>query len=693
MANLQKLFNPGSIAVVGASQEPGKVGNVITKNLIELGYAGKTFFVNPKHDKIYGQPSYKSLGEIAEEIDLAIIVLPAKIVVPVIREASDHVKNFVVISAGFSETDEEGRGREDDLKRLAVEKDLNILGPNCLGFIIPKLGLNASFAGGMPKAGNISFVSQSGALAVAIMDIARKENIKFANIISVGNKMQIDEAEILEYLAQDGDTKVIGMYLEGIKNGPRFIEAARKISKIKPVIIIKAGKTEKAQQAISSHTGALAGSDGIMDAVFEKTGILRAENLEDLFALIELISNTDAPESNKVAVVTNAGGPGVLTTDAFGGKEIELGDLDEKVKEELRAFLPAESSVANPVDLLGDAMEDRYAQALEVLDSAGDIGALVCVLTPQDQTPVDGIADRIIAFKKKTDKLVAAIFIGGERVEKGIAKLRENGIPNFSFPDLAVRAIDDYYVWNRRRTAGGSEGKTDEGAPAIDAGRQEKVRAIIGKARQEGRGALAFPEAREIMAMYGIKTPDVANIAPGDGLPEDIGFPAVMKVDSDKVLHKTDKQGVVLNIRDRQELDRTYARMAADFPGEKFIIQPMLSIKTELIAGVKIDGIFGPIIVYGLGGIYTEVLKMVDFLVAPADVREAKASVLQSKIKFLFEKTRGQNPYDADGFARILFGLSELAREAEEIKELDINPLAVYNDGKEALAIDVKIII
>lgn len=692
--NLENLFNPKSIAIVGASQETGKVGNVITKNLIDLGYGGKTFFVNPKHDKIFEQISYQRLEDISEKVDLAIIVLPAKVVVPVIRQASERVKNFVVISAGFSETDEEGRKREEELHDLAKEKNLNILGPNCLGFIIPKLNLNASFAGGMPRAGNISFVSQSGALAVAIMDIARKENIKFSNIISVGNKMQIDEAEILEYLAKDSDTKVIGMYLEGIKNGAKFIAVAQKVAKIKPVIIIKAGKTKKAQQAISSHTGALAGSDDIMEAVLAKAGVLRAENLEELFSLIELIANTDAPKDNQVAVITNAGGPGVLTTDAFGGKKIELADLDEAIKSQLREFLPAESSVSNPVDLLGDAREDRYMQALDVLGAMPNIGTLLCVLTPQDQTPVDRIVAEIIKFKQKSNKTVATIFIGGERIENGVAKLREQNIPNFSFPDLAVRAVDQYYSWSADRIEKTIEASIETSIEAsVGVDRQQKVSEIIKKAQKEKRGALSFPEACEIMAMYGIKTPRVVNISAGEDLPTDIEFPVVMKVDSDKVLHKTDKQGVILNIKNQAELIEKYAQMTANFPGEKFIIQPMLSIKTELIAGIKIDEIFGPIIVYGLGGIYTEVFKMVNFLVPPLNIQAVKNSLLQSKIKFLFEETRGQKPYNLAEFSAVLLGLSELAREVVEIKELDINPLVVYNDGKEALAIDVKIII
>ena len=691
--SLEKLFNPQSIAIVGASQERGKVGNVITKNLIELGYAGKVFLVNPKHDKIFDHRSYKRLDDIVEKVDLAIIVLPAKIVVPVIREASARIKNFVVISAGFSETDEEGRAREEELKKLAEEKNLNILGPNCLGFIIPKLKLNASFAGGLPKAGNISFVSQSGALAVAIMDIARKENIRFSNIISVGNKMQVDESGILEYLAGDKDTKVIGMYLEGIKDGKKFIEAAQKVSQIKPIVILKAGKTEKAQKAISSHTGALAGSNEIMQAVFEKTGILQANNLEEFFSLLELVSVADAPANNKVAVITNAGGPGVLTTDAFGGKEIEIANLSEETKNGLREFLPAESSVENPVDLLGDAMEDRFEKALAVLGKEKEIGTILCVLTPQDQTPVRKITEKIVGFAKSDEaakKIVATIFIGGERVEKEIAWLREHEISNFSFPEQAVNTIDAYYGWAKRQ----ADLKSAKIKPeSRDKKRMEKMSAIIAKTRKEKRAALSFSEAQSVMELYGIKTPKTLNVGPDDSLSTEIEFPAVMKVDSDKVLHKTDKQGVILNIKNKEELDRGYAQMRNNFPEENVIIQPMLKIKTELILGIKRDSIFGPIVVYGLGGIYTEILKMVNFLVPPATEIEIENQLRESKIRFLFEKTRGQESYNIKEMAKILSGLVRLAEESPEIQELDINPLLVYNDGKEAMAVDVKIII
>ena len=687
MSNLNNLFNPQSIAIVGASQDRGKVGNVITRNIIELGYAGKIFLVNPKHEKLFDHRSFKSLTDITEKVDLAIIVLPAKIVVPIIREASEKIKNFIVISAGFSETDAEGKIREDELKKLATEKNLNILGPNCLGFIIPKLKLNASFAGGMPEVGNISFVSQSGALAVAIMDIAHKENIKFASIISVGNKMQLSESEILEYLEQDDNTKVIGMYLEGIVDGKKFIEVASRVSQKKPVVILKAGKTEKAQQAISSHTGALAGSNEIMNAVFQKAGVLHAENLEEFFALIELMSLADAPKERGVAIVTNAGGPGVLTTDAFGGKKIEVVNLKEATKKSLREFLPAESSVENPVDLLGDAMEDRYVQALDVLEQEESVGAIMCVLTAQDQTPVAKIANKIIEFKNSSKKTVLTIFIGGERVEKEIIKLRKNNVPNFSFPDQAVNALDAYYTW------GNNQNFHMQAESKIDSKRQEKILKIIQKVRKEKHTALSFAQACEVMKLYGIKTPAVKNLTSGDGLPQIENFPVVMKVDSDKVLHKTDKQGVILNIKNQAELEQAYAQMKNNFPKENMIIQEMLAIKTELIIGIKQDSVFGPIVVYGLGGIYTEVFKMVDFLVLPLNLEEIKNSLQKSKIKFLFEETRGQKSYDLDEMAKMLLGVSNLAQEIAEIKELDINPVLIYNDGRSAVAVDVKIII
>ncbi|MFA4817466.1 MAG: acetate--CoA ligase family protein [Parcubacteria group bacterium] len=681
MQDLNNLFNPKSIAIVGASEEEGKVGNVVAKNILTLGYRGNTFLVNPKHDTLFDQKCYKNLNEVDGQVDLAIIIIPAKFVNEVVKASADKIKNYIVISAGFGEINDEGKKREEELRQVAEKNNLNILGPNCLGFIIPSLKLNASFAGGLPEAGNIAFVTQSGALAVAMMDAAKNYDFKFSQIISIGNKMQIDEAGLLEYLEKDEKTKVIGLYLEGIKDGQKFVEIARNLSK--PVVVLKAGKTEKAQKAIVSHTGALAGSAEITNAVFKNANIIQAETLEEFFNLLHLISFCDAPFSPEVAVVTNAGGAGVLTTDAFFGKILKLSEFPEEAKKHLRQFLPEESSVENPVDLLGDAREDRYEQALEVINWQKNTGAVICVLTPQDQTPVGRIATRIIEFQKKTKKVVAACFIGGERVEIPVTKLRFNNIPCFSFPGQAVSALDKYYQWNISQV----EASPRLGLAEINVERKNRVLEIIQRVKSEKRGALLFSEAKEVMEMYGVKT---ANF--WTEISEDIIYPVVVKIDSDKVLHKTDKQGLILNIKNQEELKIAIEKIKANFPGENIIIQPMQQIQTELIVGVKIDGAFGSVVVYGLGGIYTEVFKMVDFLVSPCSQKEIEKSLKESKIKFLFEATRGQKPYNLEEMAGILWGVSCLAREIAEIKELDINPLLVYNDGKEAVAVDVKII-
>ncbi len=380
---LKIFFNPQSIAIVGASAEEGKVGNAITKNILNLGYKGEVFLVNPKHRELFNRKCYTSLSTIEEKIDLAIIVIPAKFVLAEIENNAKKIKNFVIISAGFSEIGITGKEEEKKILALAQKNKLNILGPNCLGFIVPSLKLNASFAGGMPQAGGISFISQSGALAVALLDRAKKENIKFSNVISIGNKMQINEANLLEFMAEDKNTQVVGMYLEGIKKGKRFMAVAQKVSKLKPIIILKVGKSAKTQKAISSHTGALAGDDETISAVFKKVGILRADNLEEFFDLFNLINETKKAPNQKVAVITNAGGVGVLTADAFQGKGIQLVDLEEKTKKELRTFLPSAASVENPIDILGDASQERYQKTLAVIDKVSSIGSIICILTPQ----------------------------------------------------------------------------------------------------------------------------------------------------------------------------------------------------------------------------------------------------------------------------------------------------------------------
>ncbi|MFC1608790.1 acetate--CoA ligase family protein [Patescibacteria group bacterium] len=687
---LNNLFNPKSVAVVGATEKEGKIGNVILKNLLELGFSGEIFPVNPKHDEILGKKCYSSLVDIDSDVDLAIIAIPAKFVNRTIEETGDKVKNFVVISAGFSEIGEDGIAYEKELLKIADNKGLNILGPNCLGFINPKIKLNASFAGGLPVKGGVSLVSQSGALAVALMDVSEKENIEFSNVISVGNKMQLDESELIEYLGDDEDTKVIALYLEGIKNGEKFLEVAEKVSAKKPVIILKAGKSEKAQKAIASHTGALAGSDDIMTVAFDKAGVMRADNLEEFFDLIKIISNFEYSGGKNTAIITNAGGPGVLATDSFKDKVIDLLDVSETGKESMREFLPHESSVENPVDLLGDADETRYEKALEVLDGE-DVENIFCIMTAQDQTPVEKIAQVIVDFNKKSSKNAIPVFVGGQKMEKALVILKENGIPNFEFPQKATNSLNKYCIWRNRKE---SEGAVVDIHDFMDTDRKQKVSEIISHAKEEKRGALLFGEAADVMNMYAVDAVNFINLKPEDELesPLSISFPVAVKVDSDKVLHKTDKQGLILGVKDDEELKGAVEIIRGNFSGENVIIQTMIDNESELILGMKNDSVFGPVIVYGLGGIYTEVFKMIDFIILPSSKDEIRESVKNSKIAFLFEETRGKKVGELEDIVSVLFNFSLFVQECKNVEEVDINPLLISKDGK-LVAVDVKIIL
>jgi len=684
--NLEKLFAPKSIAIVGASNKKGKIGTVLVENITKLGYKGKVYFVNPSYKLLGLKKCYSALEEISGQVDLAILAIPAKFVFQTIEKASDAVKNFVVISAGFSETGAEGKILEDKLKELAQVKGLNILGPNCLGFVAPALKLNASFAGGMPTAGNIAFVSQSGALAVALMDKAKTENLAFSEIISIGNKMQISESELIEYLGEDKQTKVIGMYLEGIKDGKKFLEIAKKVSLKKPIVILKAGKTAKTQLAIASHTGALAGSDEITSVAFEKAGVIRVDNLDEFLNILKLVSNYEVPESSLCAVLTNAGGAGVLATDAFKDKNISLAEISPASKKKLRAILPAEASVENPIDLLGDAQEDRYLGALEILKQE-KIENIFCLLTPQNQTNVAEIA-QVILEKAQTKKLnLIPVFIGGERVASAIAKLTKNGLVNFATPESAINTFEKYYNWQAFKA-------TTPEVPMLKilATRKTQVQAIIKKALSEGSKALSFADGAKVMELYGIKA-IAHSVVTGENIEElGLGFPLVLKVDSDEILHKTDQGGLRLGIKNQEELKRAFAEMNEAFKGEKIIAQFQAGKFAEIILGIKQDPIFGPVIVYGLGGIYTEIFKLVNFLLVPMSLVEIETELLKSKISFLFKGARGQAVCNSQEFAEILLGLMQFAQENPQVAEFDINPLFIYNDKQQACAVDIKII-
>ncbi len=684
---LENLFAPKSIAIVGASNKKDKIGTVLVNNITKLGYKGKVYFVNPSYKIIGLKKCYQSLEKIPKEVELAILAIPAKFVYETIRQSADKVKNFVIISAGFSETGEAGKKLEEKIEKLAHQKNLHILGPNCLGFIAPAVKLNASFASGMPAVGNIAFVSQSGALAVALLDKAKKEKLAFSKIISVGNKMQLSESELIEYLGNDQRTKVIGLYLEGIKNGEEFLKVASQVSMKKPIIILKAGKTAKTQIAIASHTGALAGSDEITSVAFEKANIIRANDLDEFFNLLKLFSNYNPPKGPLCGVITNAGGAGVLATDAFKDKNIYLAEISPLAKKKLKKVLPTEAAVENPIDLLGDAQEDRYQAALEVLHQE-KIDNIFCLLTPQNQTRVDQIAKAIIRYSHLKNTDVIPVFIGGDRVSGAIEKLLQNGLVNFDGPEGAIGALEKYYVWQHLR-----ENKLPKSILKVDETRKELSQKIIKKAVAEKRKALSFADASSVMELYDIRAVVYDSVTEKNINDLKIGFPLALKIDSDTILHKTDQGGLRLGIKNEEELKRAFDEMQVSFPGEKIIAQAQVDKFAELILGIKKDPIFGSVIVYGLGGIYTEIFKLVDFLLLPMTLKEIEKQVLKSKISFLFRGARGQKACDSREFAKILLALMCFAQENPQVKEFDINPLFIYNNKEESLAVDIKIII
>jgi acetyltransferase len=690
--NFKKLFKPKSVAVVGVSQTVGKVGYSLAKNIIKNEYSGGIYFVNPKYKKLFNLPCYNSLVEIpVKKIDCVIVAVPAKYVVEVVRQGSQKCKNFVVISAGFGEMGIEGHNQEMQLLNLAKEKDLTILGPNCLGFINPIISLNASFASGMPAIGSTAFISQSGALAVAMLDKAEENHLGFSQIISIGNKMQVDVATLIQYLATDKDTKVIAIYAEGINNGGKFIKAIQvAIKNNKQVIILKSGKTEIAQKAIALHTGSLAGSDDIFSAALEKAGAQRVNDFSELVAMVKLaekINYSNKLAKPQLAIITNAGGPGVLATDEIGGYDnLQLASLSTTVKNNLKTFLPVAASVENPIDLLGDATAKLYQQAIEQVSIDENVNIILIILTPQDQTPVNEIAELIVEFQKNKRQLLVPIFIGGKRIKQAEEFFNYHQIIHFSSISVALKILAKAFQ---------QQSIFEAKQHRLNPQRQCTSLKIINQVRNEKRNILYFSESQQLAEIYQLPISSFWEVTNGLKASLKTQYPCVAKIDAPQILHKTDRGGVILPIENNVQLRNAIQKLKADFPeeGARIIVQPLLPIKTELIIGMKKDPIFGPVIMVGLGGIYTEIFKLVDFLITPLSKPEIKQRLKHSHLAFLFQKTRGQEKYDLVELVEIIYHLSILATENPEILMIDINPLLIYNDGQPAVAVDFKVII
>jgi acetyl coenzyme A synthetase (ADP forming)-like protein len=703
MNKLNFIFYPRSTAVIGASRKPGSVGQSLLANIIGNRIQGIVYPVNPKAKGILGIKSYPTVTEIPDVVDLAVIIVPSQYVPSVLEECGQKgVKGAIIISAGFKEIGGAGIELEQEVKNIIQRYNISLLGPNCLGIINtdPKSCLNATFGMQFPKEGNISFVSQSGALCVAVLEYAKEANVGFAKFISMGNKADINENELLLYLKEDPKTDVILMYLEDLVNGREFMRIAREItsniSDPKPIIALKAGSTVLGARAASSHTGSLAGSDKVYDAIFEQCGVLRVETLEELFDYVRAFSSQPLPEGNKVAIVTNSGGPGILATDSCIHYGLNVTSLSPKTVQALKKVLPLTASYNNPVDLIGDAHHDRYEASLKEVLKDKNVHSSIVILTPTAFTNVEKIATSIVKTAKVYKKPVLACFLGVYDVSKGIEILEENGIPSYRFPESAARVLSEmtnYTWWLQRPKTGIKKFKVNK----------TKAKKIIESVQKEGRFFLLEQEAYRVLEAY--KFPVIKSILAKDekGAVEassKLGFPVAMKIVSPQILHKFDYGGVKLNLKNQSEVRQAYREILRNVRTKKpkaritgMIVETMAPEGKEVILGMNRDPQFGPILMFGLGGIYVEALEDVTFRLAP--IRELTAAVMIKKTKThnILNGFRGGPVYDIPAIEECLKRLSQLVSDFGQIKELDINPLIVHEKGKGCTIVDARIIL
>lgn len=698
---LDAIFAPASVAVVGASNRPGSVGRAVFKNILESDYSGIIYPVNPKAKSICGVRAYPDLNGIPDQVDLAVVIVPAAQTPAVARAAAAKgVRALIVISAGFRETGPAGVAIEQELVAVCLEHDMRLVGPNCLGIINtdPLIGLNASFARQKAKPGNIAFISQSGALCTAVLDFAAKKNIGFSKFISVGNKADIGELALIRYLHDDPQTKVIMLYVEELRHGAEFIEMAREITggdNPTPILAIKAGRTAEGAAAVSSHTGSLAGSEAVYNALFEQSGVFRAQSIEDLFDYAIAFATQPLPRANRMAIITNAGGPGIIATDVTIHSGLRLAKLGDTTIDVLRSHLPATANIHNPVDVIGDARSDRYQAALEAVLNDENVDGVIFILTPQSMTEIEETAAIIPALAKKSGKPVVASFMGLMDVSKGIEILEQHHIPHYHFPEAAAGAMSalyQYASWLHRQHLKEFELSADKAAVAT----------IIAEALKRGTRYLGEVEGNEILAAYGFPMLPgrlATNAEEAAAAVEEFG-PSAMKIVSPQIVHKSDVGGVRVGVATSGAARLAYEEIVAaalhhqpEAEIRGVFVQRMAERGVEVILGIKYYPAFGPLLMFGLGGIFVEIFKDVSFRLAPIRHNGARNMVRSIKAYPMLNGARGAAVADQEELERCLIRLSMLASDHPEIAELDINPLMVHDQGKGCSVADCRILL
>ncbi len=700
-SQLDPIFYPKSLAVVGATATPGTVPYDILANIVQSGYQGRVYAVAPGKKSICGVPAYRYVIDLPETVDLAVIVFPAEVVDRALEQCGQKgIPAAIVISAGFREVGDAGRQREERLKELCRQYGISLIGPNCLGVINtdPVVRLNASFARAMPQPGPLAMLSQSGALCTAILDYARQRSIGFSKFVSFGNKAVVSEMDLLEYLAEDPQTTAILMYLEEISDGRRLSEVASRITRgpnAKPILLIKSARTTRGAAAASSHTGAMATEDAICDAVFEAAGILRVDTLEEMFDTAVLYTSQPLARGPRVGIVTNAGGPGVLATDAAIRFGLEVPPLSCSTRERLRQHLPATANMSNPVDVIGDARADRYQAAIQAVLEDSGIDQLVVILTPQSMTDIMAVAETVCSIAANSPKPIAASFMGGVDVAPAVARLEQAAVPHYRQPEDAMRAMANIQHILRMR-----EIPQEDGPPPISEDSRQRSLAILEKAEP---GLLPEVQALKILELYGIQVPAYRLCqSPEEAVQaaEEFGYPVVLRIHSRHVVHKTEIGGVILNLCDpervRQGFEILRQRLREHVPEAEFegvIVRKMIPAGYELIIGGKRDPSFGPIIMVGLGGIYVELWHAVAFTLAPVTRNQARQLLARTNAAKLLSGLRGQKPGDVEAFIDAVLRVSYLLADCSRIAELDLNPVIVAEAGRGYAVADARILL
>ncbi len=703
MRSLDKIFSPHSIAVIGASSAPGKVGTVTLANLLRGGFPGRIYPVNPGRETVQDLPAYRSVGHLPEKVDLAIVCTPAETVPDLIRQCGESgVGGVIILTAGFREAGPTGRTLDDALSN-AVRRfpQMRVIGPNCLGVIVPESQLNASFAASMPLSGRVAFVSQSGALCTAMLDWACDRALGFSHFISVGNMLDVDLADLLDYLAEDGATDAVILYIESIENARRFMSAARACSRRKPIVAYKAGRFAESAKAAASHTGAMAGVDSVYEAAFERAGIVRIFDVDDLFDCAQLLARGPRVRGDRLAVVSNAGGPGVMACDALLSRDGTLAQLSASTLQQLDQTLPPSWSHGNPVDVLGDATPQRFARALEIVAADPGVDAILAILTPQAMTDPTATASSLVGVARRVRKPILANWMGGRMVREGIDILNTAGVPTAATPNDAVSAFTNLVRYGRNLDL---LYETPREVPLNFESEPRGSRERLRKLFESDRDILDEAQAKTLLTAYGIRVAEGREGATVDevvSLARSIGFPVVLKVVSPQITHKTDVGGVALNLANEDQVRQAYAEMIASVrharPDAQICavsVQPMVSLPggIELIVGTKKDPVFGPVIMVGFGGIAAELFHDRALGLPPLNERLALHMLESLRAWPLLKGYRGRKPVaDVDCLVETLLRFSMLVADFPEISELDANPVLIRDD--QVIALDARIVV